>query len=184
MKNLLLAAALLFSTNLLAMDAYTTTDENIKNFVKRIVEVLGLPGTLDVEKKIYHEVSFVFDGEPDWNSYWLGYNDVAASKINNPDVGFIEQIINTDQHGIFFISFLYDKKANQILINTKQFRSGTKEAVLNVYAENKADTENYEVSYERDRYSMLQEKGKVSFEAFNVGVTGSVVYFNQKVIDL
>jgi len=49
----------------------------------------------------------------------------------------------------------------------------------------KGDTENYRVAHEQDNYALLQENGKVDFSGFNIsGDQGSVVYFDQIIIDL
>ncbi len=115
----------------------------------------------------------------------MGYNDLSSSKIKDPNVTFIEQFVNTVDDGMYFLTFMYDKKANQILISRKQFRSGSKNAALDAFKERKNDTEKYKVSHEKDNYAMLQEKGQVSFSAFNLGSSsGSVIYFNQTIIDL
>lgn len=184
MKKIVLAIALMLSGSVYALDDYSVADDNVKSLIKNVVKVLDAPGALETEKKIFNTIDFVFEGS-NWNSYWLGYNDLSSSKIKDPNVTFIEQFVNTSNDGMYFLTFMYDKKANQILISRKQFRSGVKGDALEVFKERKNDAEKYKVSHEKDNYAMLQEKGKVSFSAFNIGTqSGSVIYFNQTVIDL
>ncbi|MFT5760158.1 MAG: hypothetical protein ACI9LM_004942 [Alteromonadaceae bacterium] len=183
MKNLLLAVTLLLSTNVFAIDAYSTESENVKKVIKLVIKSLKAPDSIETEKKIHKAIKHAFTS--DWNSYWLGYNDLSSSKIKNPEVSFIEYLVNTEEHGTYFFSFLYDKKSNQILINNKQIRYGTKDTALELFTKNKDNTEKYEIRHEKDTFAMLQVKGKVDYEAFNIGSTSaSVIYFSQTIIDM
>jgi hypothetical protein len=185
MKNLLLAVTLLLSTNVFAVDAYSTEDAGVKKLIKQVITTLKAPNSVELEKKIHKTIKSVFTDTDKWNAYWFGYNDLSISKIKDPEVGFIEYFINTEGSGMFFVSFMYDKKSNQILVSSKQIRYGDKQIGLDLFLKKKGNTEEYEVRHERDSYALVQDKGKVDFTAFNIGPkSASVIYFKQEVIDL
>jgi hypothetical protein len=172
------------SFNLFALDEYSSATDAQKRFVAVTIKNLAAPNTNDVKVKIYNSLAYIFNSG-DWSSYWLGYNDLSASKITNPDVTFIEHFINTAESGAYFVSFLYDKTTNQILVNTKQIRYGSKNAALELFNTQKSDTDEYKVIHEEDNYALVQESGRVEFAAFNLGSSSaSVVYFEQEIIDL
>lgn len=184
MKKILSLFAFLLSFNACALDAYSSADEGVKTLIKAVMTELKLEESLETEKKIFNAISFVFTDDNDWNSYWLGYNDLGDSKITNPSITYIEQFINTSDKGMFFLSFLYDKRVNQILLSTKQIRHGSDKEVLDVFSGLKSDDE-YEVSHEEDSYALTQKSGWVDFAGFSVmGGTAAIVYFDQVTIDL
>ena len=175
---------MILSSSVNAMDKYSSADKGVKTFIDKALESLNAPDTNTVKNDIYDAISFIFDEGTIWNSYWLGYNELSSSKIENPDIGFVEFIVNTGKSGIYFVSFLHDPHAKQILLNRKQIRYGDKSAAFAVFEEKKEDTDEYKVIHERDNYALLQQKGKVNFSAFNLsGSEGAIVYFNQTLID-
>lgn len=185
MKKTLFTVLLFISSQALAIDAYSTADKGVQSVIKKIVEVIDAPQGIEVERKIFNVIEHAFEDVGIWNSYWLGYNDLSSSKIETSNLGFIKYFINTENSGMFFISLMYDKQSNQILLNRKQVRFASKGVVLNAFKDLKGDTENYRVAHEQDNYALLQENGKVDFSGFNIsGDQGSVVYFDQIIIDL
>lgn len=180
----ILALSLSFSFKSFSMDAYTTADEGIKKMISQMFSTLNIPRSIENEKKIYNSISYIWDGAGSWNGYWLGYNELASSKIKDPDITFIEYFFNTENNGIYFLSLQFDTRINQMLISTKQLRYGTKKAGLDKYLEEKANTEKYELKHERDKYALLQEAGKVNFSAYHLSSNeGMAVYFNQRILD-
>ena len=180
----LIVSVLLIIPRAFAVDEYSTASDGEKKLIKQIVEVLKLEPSTEVEKKIYDRIDFVFDTK-NWNSYWLGYNDLESSKIKDPGVTFVEQYINTSDIGTFIIGFLYDKEAKQILVTSKQIRYASKDIALDAFKTTKADEEKFSVLHETANYALLQEKGKVSYSNFHIGGNaGIVVYIEQGIIDL
>lgn len=185
MKTLLISLLLLVSASSSAIDAYSTSGEGVKKLVKNIVKVLKLESSTEMEKKIFDTMDYAFEDNTMWNSYWLGYDDLSVSKMKDSKVTFIEYFINSEKHGMFFFSFLYDKESQQILVNRKQIRYASKKVALDAYTEKKDDTEKYNSRHETDTYALLQVKGKVDFSGFNIGTAaGSATYFDQRIIDL
>lgn len=185
MKRLILLLSLFASASTMAMDEYSSASDNVKAFIQQVVKQLDAPGGVSTERKVFGAIDFIFEEGTDWSAYWLGYNDLSSSKISNPEVTYIEQFVNTSKHGMYFVSFIYDKKANQILVNRKQIRYGSKSALLGIYQERKDDSETYRVVHENDNYALLQANGYVRFSGFNIsGDNAAVVYFNQSVLDL
>jgi len=180
----LIISALLITPRAFAIDEYSTASEAEKKLIKQIVKVLEIETSVEVEKKIYGRIDYIFKTE-NWNSYWLGYNDLASSKIKSPNVSFVEQYVNTSDLGTFIISFMYDKQVNQILVTSKQIRYGEKDAALKAFKKTKDDTENYSVIHESENYALMQETGQVSYSNFHVGSkAATVVYIEQGIIEL
>ncbi|MBU2978182.1 hypothetical protein [Alteromonas sp. C1M14] len=185
MKKLLLIASLLFSFNAAALDEYGTLDEGIRTLITSVVSELKLSNDNDTKMKIYNAISFVFTDDNEWSSYWIGYGDTGNSRIKSDEITYIEQFINTSDKGMFFLTFVYDKKVDQLLLSSKQIRHGTDKEVLGVFSETKNNTSDYELIHERDNFAMTQKSGYVDFAGFSVmDGTGSIVYFDQIVIDL
>ncbi len=185
MKKLLAVAALLWSFNALSLDSYSAADEGAKELIGLAVAHLKLPDNLETRKKLYGAIDYVFSDDTDWDSYWLGLNDVSDSKVKGQNLTYMEFFINTSLHGMFFVSFIYDKANGQVLINSKQIRHSDEKEVLNAFSEQQANTEEYEVVHESDNYALTQTKGFTDFAGFSVlSGTAAVVYFDQQVINL
>lgn len=185
MKKLLLITSFLFSFNAAALDEFGTLDEGVRTLITSVVTELKLPNNNATKMDIYNAISFVFADDNDWSSYWLGYGDVSNSRIKSNEITYIEQFINTSDKGMFFLSFIHDKKENQLLLSSKQIRHGTDKEVLGVFSETKGNTNEYEMIHEKDNYAMAQKKNYVDFSGFSVmDGTGAIVYFDQVVIDL
>lgn len=170
----------------LALDEYSSASEGKKAFVKGIMKGLKIPESKDTEKKIYSTISYIFDYDTDWNSYWLGYEELSASKFKGEqDITYLEQSVNTSNNGVFFVSFLYSKKINQILVSRKQIRYGSKKVGLELFSILKEDKEQNTIRHEKDTYALVQKKEKVEYTAINMNDKSAVVvYFNQTTIDL
>ncbi|CAH0532823.1 hypothetical protein VST7929_00670 [Vibrio stylophorae] len=185
MKNLLILIMMFLSSTAHAVSEYSAVDDSIKNLINGTVKHLKVPDREKVKINIYNAVESIFDDAGKWNGYWLGYNELSASKIKETDVRYMEYIINTENNGFFFVSFLYDTNAKQILISQKQIRYGSSSGAFEVFHKRKSNTDTYKVIHEKNNFALLQQKGNVTFSAFNLfGEYGGVVFFNQVIIDL
>ncbi|MEG3753104.1 hypothetical protein [Psychromonas arctica] len=175
----------LFSFNSFALGVYDSLGEPQKTLLKSIVSQLGLVDKNNsIKTKIYNTSSFAFDGG--WNSKWFGLNDLSGSKYeDDTEKGFIEVSINHADQGTIFITYLYKPETKQIIVFTKQVRHGPKNLTLEIFEENKSDKDSYVLTHEGPNYALLQLKGFVSYQFYNIqNETGSLVYTRQNKIDL
>lgn len=183
-KIISILATLCISFSAFSLDKYSTADPGAKKVIERILKELKITEK-DVPQILYDKIDYVFEDSGKWHTYWFGYQDVASSKIENPNITFIEYFINTEKQGTYFLSFMYDSTSKQILLSSKQIRYSDKQTVLDAFKETKNDTENSEIKHESDNYALTQTINKVDFAAYNIGISsGSVVYMDQKIIQL
>ena len=179
----LLLCAISFHT--MALGGFESLTETQQNVTKSIVNQLGVDDPDNtIKKEIYDTSSWAFDGQ--WGSYWTGLNELASSKYKDgKEKSVIEISLNNAKSGTIFLTYVYKPEARQIVIFQKQIRHGSKKLLLDEFAKRKADKEKYELRHEEDNYGLLQETGKVEFEFYHVsGDTGSLVYSNQRIINL
>ncbi|WP_462158279.1 hypothetical protein [Pseudoalteromonas sp. GB56] len=184
MKKALLLALCIFNFQALALGGFDSLSSSEQQFINSVMDELGLKDSDSSAKmKVYDSISYVFEGS--WDSYWLGLNELSASKYKDGlEKGLIEMSINNSNHGTIFLTFVYKPETKQIIIFNKQIRHGSKKTLLNEFEKRKAD-DKYKKQHEKDNYALLQEQGQVDFEYFHVtGDTGSLVYSSQLYIDL
>ncbi|PWI32051.1 hypothetical protein DI392_17895 [Vibrio albus] len=185
MRKIITFLLVVFSCNALALGGYESLSDTQKKVIGKVTDQLGIKDTDNaVKKKIFDSIEFAFNS--DWNSYWLGLNELSASKYKDEqEKGFVELSFSTSKEGTLFFTFIYKPEVNQIILSKKQVRYSSKSVVLGTFEERKADKEHYKIIYEKDNYALLQTKGKVDYEYYHVGTdAGLVVYEMQSTIDL
>ncbi|MDN2661836.1 hypothetical protein OW492_00425 [Psychromonas sp. 14N.309.X.WAT.B.A12] len=185
MKKIAAIIMCLFSFNSFALGVYDSLGEPQKTVLKSIVSQLGLVDKNNsIKTKIYNMSSYVFDGG--WNSKWFGLDDLSGSRyVDGIEKGFIEVSINHAEQGTIFITYIYKPETKQIIVFTKQVRHGPKNLTLQIFEDNKSDKDSYVLSHEGANYALLQAKGLVNFQFYNIqSETGSLVYVAQGKIDL
>ncbi|WP_436323027.1 hypothetical protein ACSEYT_01905 [Vibrio cidicii] len=185
MKYCIALVLMIFSFNSYSLGGYGSLTDVQQKTLESIVKQLGISDNDNkVKEKIYNRIDYVFKSQ--WNSYWIGLNELSASKYTDGlDKGYVDISFNSANEGTLYFTFVYKPEAKQIILSSKQVRHTTRQRALEVYEERKAKTEEYKLVYESDNYALLQEKGKVSFEYYHVDSnTASLVYSMQHSIDL
>jgi hypothetical protein len=185
MKKLITIILLTLSFNSYSLGGYDSLNDTQKKVLKSIVSQLGIKD-LDnsLKYKIYNNNSDSYSKS--WNSYWLGLAELSASKLKDgKEKGFIEVMINNEEQGTLFLTYIYNHEVKQITVLSKQIRYSDKKLILDEFAKRKQNTDVYETKHETSNYGLLQEKGKISFELFHVGNdAASLVYNSYSIIDV
>lgn len=183
MRKFLLFILVFYSGYAFSLGGFGTYSEATQNVLKTVVTELDIVDRDNsIKEEIYNSIDYVFSD--DYYSYWLGYNDLSASRYDGKK-GFVQFMVPTNNNGIYLVTFAKRSDVDQIIITTSQIRHGSKEGALQVYEDNKADSEGYKLLVENDSFAMFQESGKVSFDIIDVdGRTGSAVYTQQTYVDL
>ena len=176
--------ALSINTNAIALGGFSSLSSAQQKIVNGIVSQLGIKSPDDkIKMRIYDEISYAF--ESNWNSYWLGLNELEASKYKEEkEKGVVEYVFNNESNGTLFFTFVYKPDVDQVIIFKRQIRHAGKSTILKLYEERK-DDKKFKVIHETDSYGMLQEKGKVRYQVYHVGTaTSSLVYYQQAVVNV
>ena len=181
-KSIFIAVILSFSSLALALDATSTIPDDAKKILNALEKDFKLENISPSSKKaIYDQFSFAL--EDGWYSWWIGNDDLDASKFKEHKVRVFDLIV-TNKNRISNITFTYFPDANQIFYIRKQYVEGSSEAVLNIYNEYKEEDDT-EIKHETNSYAFTKKKGYVDFDIFHVkGSEAMVGYIDAGVIDL
>lgn len=185
MKPLFALILATLSCHAFALGGFKSLDTETQTVLTWIVDQLGIKDNSHSTKmKLHDAIDFMFEG--DWNTNWLGLNDVAASRYQDGrELGYIELLTNSAEHGTVSITFNYQPSTKQIISTTRQVRYTTRKALLDIYNERKANKEEYNLEHENDHYAMLSKVGLIDYEYYHVGSdSGSITYVSQNIIDL
>jgi len=174
-----------FKTSLFALGGFSSLSTPEQKTINIIVKQLGISNpSNEVKYKIYKSISFAFNSS--WSNYWLGLNELSASKYEKgKEKGLIDYVFNNKDNGTLFFTFVYKPEVNQVVVFKRQIRHGEKSVILDLFEKRKSDTEVFEIRHDKDNYAMLQKKGIVSYQLYHVGAsTASLTYYSQSIIDL
>lgn len=183
MRILLAVVLTIFTSSSYALGGYKSLPDNEQKLLSQVQKVLGFNDPSDkVKLNIYNNISWIFEGN--WNSRWFDLTELSASKLKSSTKShFFELSVNNEKNGIIFVTFVYKPKVHQVTIISREIRHGSSSDALSHFKKSKNKKE-YKVDYEHDKTALLHQKGRVSYDFYNVyDNTASVVYFNMTVIN-
>lgn len=181
-SSLILAASVLFTNHLFALDDSSTISSDAKKILSSLKKEFKL-GKLSpaTQKLITDQFSFALKGN--WYSYWLGNEDLKSSRFKTSKIRVYDLIIVNDNR-VNNISFTYFNRANQIFYVRKQYVAGSSDNVLELFKEHKAE-EDTEIKRETDTFAFTQTKGYIDFDIFHIkSSSGLAAYIDAGVIDI
>jgi hypothetical protein len=167
------------------MGGFNSLSEPRQSVLNQIVHYLGIEDSSnEVKMKIYDQIDYVFSAEQ-WNSYLNHLDELSVGNYTEElGKGYITFSFNTNDNGLYFLTFIYKPEAEQIFVETQQIRYGKRDAALEVYNETKADEE-FVAVHDTDTHALLKKDGYLTYRYFNVDSdNGALVYRRFMVIDI